>query len=219
MKMEGKFFIVGTDTGIGKTYITSGLINAFNETGYSTCGLKPVSSGEGLYNEDALELQRCSSISLEYKEVNPFFFPLPISPNIAGKYRNSIITVKNIVPEVNKVLTKYKADFCFIEGVGGWHAPLNDKETMADFAKELNLPVILVVGIRLGCLNHAILTARAINNVGLSVNYWVANCIDPTMSYLEDNIDTLQKYIKSPLLGVIGYKSKPEDILDLKLLI
>lgn len=216
--MTHPIFITGTDTNIGKTYVTTGLLQQLKQQSYATIGLKPLSSGcffnpEGeLRNEDALALQQAASINLPYELVNPFIFEPPIAPHIAAAAAGLKLTVAQLNEKIQPALN-IAADFCLVEGVGGWRMPLNQEETMADFVKGNNFPVILVVGMRLGCLNHSILTAQAIQNDKITLLGWVANCIDPQMEFVDENIDMLQKWIKAPLLGKVTYNQKEFKLL------
>ncbi len=156
-----RFFITGTDTNIGKTYISRGLLKLFNLQGYLTIAIKPIASGceiiQGeLYNQDALTLQQAANILLPYNTVNPICFSPPVAPHLAAQQINQIITVSSIVKQCQSALSTV-ADVCLIEGVGGWSVPLNQNETTADLLNALAAKVILVVGMRLGCLNHALL--------------------------------------------------------------
>lgn len=221
--MSHKFFITGTDTEVGKTYISAGLLRGFQHRGNSALGIKPVSTGcfwknNILYNHDALVLQKFSSVKLDYNNINPFAFEPAIAPNIAANRANQILTVENISHKIQYAL-KYSVDFYIIEGIGGWHVPLNQHETMADFAKKLNLSIILVVGIRLGCLNHAILTHHQIIASGLHFTGWIANCLEPNVLESTEIIHTLKHWLKAPYLGTVNYQQKPEDSLAIKLLI
>lgn len=204
-----KIFITGTDTGIGKTYATTQLIKHLNHEGYCTIALKPLASGcmqtnKGLRNEDALLLQKTASMSLTYETVNPFAFEPPIAPHLAAKLQGQTLYAREITLACD--LSQYQADFALIEGVGGWDVPLNSSETMADCVQLLGAEVILIIGMRLGCLNHAILTAKAIVESGCSFLGWVANCINPDMPYLNENIETLQNLLAAPMIGTIPYQ-------------
>ena len=217
-----RFFITGSDTNIGKTYITQGLLTLFNIKGYSTIGIKPVASGcesiEGkLYNQDALTLQKTASILLPYDKVNPICFLPPIAPHLGAQGLHQRLTVNAIVKQCQFALST-AADICLIEGIGGWAVPLNQHETTADLPKALASNVILVVGMRLGCLNHALLTYEAIIHKQCHLAGWVANCIENDMIYLSENIATLSKRIKAPLLGIIPFHAAPENHLALNLL-
>ncbi len=211
-----KIFVTGTDTDAGKTYVSTGILNAFNKHHKSTLGIKPIASGcekhDGiLYNADALALQKASSIKLPYHHINPYAFEPAIAPHIAAQQIQCDLTVAKLIEET-KVALQHSADICIIEGAGGWYVPLNDKETMADYVKALGLGVILVVGIRLGSINHAILTHKAIENDGIPVKGWIANCVIPERKEHNEIILTLKKWLSSPCLGVVGHH-KPIDIV------
>lgn len=204
--MSQGYFVTGTDTGAGKTVISVALLQAFARKGKRVAGLKPVASGceltrEGLRNADALALQAAANVALPYDSINPYAFAPAIAPHLAAAQNNQSIEVRNIKRIVDNV--REQADILVIEGVGGWQVPLNDHETMADLATALALPVILVVGLRLGCLNHALLSALAINAAGLRLAGWVANSVDPDFEEPEQNIATLNHWLKAPCLGQI----------------
>lgn len=213
--MTFKFFITGTDTGIGKTYVSVALLRKFSNEGFSTFGMKPIASGcqqinYKLYNEDALAIQKASSIKKAYEYVNPFTFKLPIAPHIASQLNNKYFSKHEVVETINRIF-KVPADIFIVEGIGGWFVPLNRKELMSDIVKLLNIPVILVVGIRLGCLNHALLTAAAIEQEKIPLAGWVANCLQPNIPVLAENIKTLQDWIKAPCWAVLPRGGKAED--------
>lgn len=198
-----KIFITGTDTNIGKTYVAVKLLKKFNQQGLKTIGLKPVATGciNG-QNEDALLLQQNASIKLDYSLINPFSFAPAVSPNIACDN----ISIEKISYELEEAF-KIQADIYLIEGIGGWFVPLNSKETMADLVKQIEtIEIILVVGIRLGCLNHSLLTYHATKTAKLKLIGWVANIIDPGMEAIEENIATLKNYIKEPCLEIFKYE-------------
>lgn len=206
--MARGYFVTGTDTGVGKTLVSAALLHQFNQQGLKTVAMKPVASGcmqgpEGLRNEDALLLQQTASIALDYNEVNPYAFEPAIAPHLAARQVNEVIDVKQIKQGFNKLASK--GDAVIVEGVGGWHVPLNDKDSTVDVARAVNLPVVMVVAMRLGCLNHALLTAEAIGNDGLSLAGWVANSIDNEMTSLDENIETLKDAISAPFLGYIPF--------------
>lgn len=222
--MTKKYFIVGTDTNIGKTYVATGLLRLFQQFGYSTLGVKPVASGsiiqqatQGLGNADALELQNASSISLPYELINPFLFQEPIAPHVAAQHEGVTLSVAKLIEACQPALNTV-ADVTIVEGCGGWSVPLNLQETMADFVKELQIPVILVVGIRLGCINHALLTLQSIQAMEIPLQGWIANCIDPTMLSPTESIETLLTLMPAPLLGIIPHQQKPELCIDHKTL-
>jgi dethiobiotin synthetase len=223
--MKG-YFVTGTDTGIGKTLVSVALVQAFKTQGIAVAGMKPVSAGcimtaHGLRNDDAVQLQKASSIEIPYEFVNPYAYEPPIAPHIAAQNVGDQITLEKIITHYKQISSK--AEIVIMEGAGGWLVPINDKETMADVAVRLALPVILVVSMRLGCLNHALLSMECIQNKGLTLAGWVANHSTPTMNYSVENIDSLRQRITSPLLGVIPYNLKADPVqvaqhLDISLL-
>lgn len=209
-----RYFVTGTDTGVGKTFVTCVLLEACRQQGLRTLALKPVAAGcdlvEGqLRNDDALQLQQHMTQAMPYEQVNPFALQAPVAPHIAAQREGRRLLVSRIAGLVRGAAMQ-PADVTLVEGAGGWYVPLNDKETMADLVRELQLPVILVVGMRLGCLNHAILTARAIYRDKLRVAGWIANCVEPGLPELQANIDTLQSLLSAPCLGVIPYAESPD---------
>ncbi|RST64252.1 dethiobiotin synthase [Candidatus Aquarickettsia rohweri] len=200
-----KIFITGTDTNVGKTYYSVKLLREFNAKGFSTIGVKPISTGYDIkskINDDAEKLYDASSIKIPINEVNPFSFKEPISPNIAAKKENVDLSVEKIIQELNK-LDKYNSDIQIIEGVGGWDVPINSNENMSDLVKKLNIPVILVISIKLGCLNHAILTSKAIMNDNVTAIGWIANRISKDEFEINENINTLKSKLKFKLLDII----------------
>lgn len=203
--MSPAYFITGTDTDVGKTTIAAGLLHAARLAGLSTAAGKPVASGceltaKGLRNADALALQAQSSLPLAYAEVNPVAFEPAIAPHLAAREAGVALTVQSLLTPMRHLLAK-GADFTLIEGAGGWRVPLADQDNLSDLAMALGLPVILVVGVRLGCINHALLTAEAIAQDGLQLAGWVANIIDPKTSRLEENLATLAERLPAPCLG------------------
>src|SRR3990167_269295 len=192
-------FITGTDTGIGKTTISTILLNRLNEKGYKTVGLKPLASG---CNEDALMLQKTASVFSEYETVNPIALIEAIAPHLAAQKMKIELTKKLLSEKILSSINK-DADINIIEGAGGWCIPLNDHELYSDVIVDLKIPVILVIGIRLGCLNHAILTYQNMLQQQAKLIGWIANCIDPNMLEISDNIDTLKQWIKKPCLGIV----------------
>lgn len=203
--MSPAYFITGTDTDVGKTTIATGLLHAARTGGLSTAAGKPVASGcavtpKGLRNADALALMAECSIALTYAEVNPYAFEPAIAPHLAAREAGVALTVQSLLGPMRTVLAK-GADFTLIEGAGGWRVPLADQSNLSDLARALDLPVILVVGVRLGCISHALLTAEAIAQDGLQLAGWVANIIDPKTSRLEENLATLAERLPAPCLG------------------
>lgn len=211
--MAQGYFITGTDTDVGKTTVALGLMAAFQKRGLSVAAMKPVSAGcqqtpDGLHNEDALRLMAQASIELPYDLVNPYAFEAAIAPHIA-------VAETGITMEIFPLVAAYKriakqADIVVVEGAGGWLVPLNEKETMADLAVALGLPVITVIGIRLGCLNHAQLTAESINAHGLMQAGWVANHLSTDMLKSTNNIQSLRQRLPGKQLGELPYCSNPD---------
>jgi dethiobiotin synthetase len=219
------FFVTGTDTEVGKTFFTQGLLHALNQKGRLTVGYKPIAAGceatsKGLRNDDALALQYHSSVDLSYDEVNPIAFEAAIAPHLAANQLandNSGLHISiDAVREGFIHLVQKKPDVLVVEGAGGWRLPLGidfdgQARYLSEFVIERNLAVILVVGMRLGCLNHAVLTAECIRNDGLKIAGWVANQIDADMPFLQDNIDSLKTLVDAPFLGVIPRLNTPEE--------
>jgi dethiobiotin synthetase len=204
------YFITGTDTGVGKTLISCTLLHAFAAQGRRVAGFKPIAAGcdEEGYNDDAKALRVASTMQLTYGQVNPYCFHHAIAPHLAARHAGVRI-------ELSRILTSYRelsgqADEVIVEGVGGFLVPLNDKQNSADLAQKLNLPVIVVVGMRLGCLNHALLTLRAVAYYQLECAGWVANVLDADMPALQENISALREHISAPLLGVVPYMAEPD---------
>jgi dethiobiotin synthetase len=203
------FFVAGTDTGIGKTLIATALLKIAATQGMATIGLKPLAAGcdkrdEQWLNSDALALQQAATLHLNYPEVNPVALEPAIAPHIAAKRAGIQLAASQLI-EYCRVSSQSAADVVIIEGAGGWLVPLNEKETMADVCVGLDVPVILVVGMRLGCLNHALLTAAAIRGQGLTLAAWVANCIDPAMIEVEENIAMLKVRLATRFLGAVPF--------------
>jgi len=203
--MSHAYFVTGTDTEIGKTTIAAGLLHAARLAGLSTAAAKPVASGcerspEGLRNSDALALLGECSVPLAYEQVNPFAFEPAIAPHLAAREKCVKLTVDALKGPVQSVL-ELGADFTLVEGAGGWRVPLAGEENLSDLAIALELPVILVVGVRLGCINHAVLSAEAIQRDGLMLAGWVANIVDPQTSRLEENLATLAERLPAPCVG------------------
>jgi dethiobiotin synthetase len=202
------FFVTGTDTGVGKTRVSAALLLALRSLGLSAAGMKPVASGcfrdnGRLRHEDALLLQAQGSQEMPYELVNPYAFEPPVSPHLAAARVGVTVDFAHILACFRQLCER--ADGVVVEGVGGWETPLTETATVDDLALQLNLPVILVVGLRLGCLNHAILTARAIERSGLPFLGWVANAVDATMQFREENIAALHQRLAAPCLAVIPH--------------
>ena len=207
------FFITGTDTGCGKTEITLGLMAALQARGHRVLGMKPVASGcdrhpEGLRNADAERIRAQGTHAVPYALVNPYAFLPPIAPHVAAEQAGASIELDRI-RAVHTELTR-QADWVLVEGVGGWRVPLGPDGFVGDIPRTLDLPVILVVGLKLGCLNHALLTAESIQSSGLELAGWIANQVDPDMPALEANLETLQTLIQAPCLGVVPWMAEPD---------
>lgn len=192
--MTGGWFVAGTDTGVGKTQVTAAMLATAARAGRRAIGMKPVAAGcrataAGLRNDDAEILLRASNVNADYADVNPYAFAPAISPHLAARAAGVTIRPETILDHYHRLAAR--ADVVLVEGAGGWCAPIGDTQTMADVARALGLPVVLVVGMRLGCLNHALLSVAAIAQCGLTLAGWMANVIDPAMAQLDDNIAAL----------------------------
>ena len=205
---EKAYFITGTDTNIGKTYVATRLLTEYQQQGKSAIGLKPIASGaiqqhNALVNEDALLLQQASSINIPLPNINPFVFEPAIAPHIAAMQANITLSCQTIKEEIMRTMGNYVADHYLIEGAGGLLVPINDTETIADLIKLLNLPIILIVGIKLGCINHALLTNDYILQHKLPFAGWIANCLDANCAKQNAIIETLNKKMAAPCLRVM----------------
>ncbi|MEZ5501738.1 MAG: dethiobiotin synthase [Halioglobus sp.] len=204
--MSKTWFVTGTDTGVGKTAVSCALLVAAARAGLRTAALKPVAAGcdAAGRNEDALSLMACSTDVLDYAQVNPVALREPVAPHIAARLEGRQMQAARLAGVCRGAMTG-GADFMLIEGAGGWRVPINPRETLADLAVQLQAGVILVVGMRLGCINHALLTAEAILGDGLQLAGWVANQPGTRMDRHEENLDSLQYLITAPLLGEIPF--------------
>jgi dethiobiotin synthetase len=205
-------FVTGTDTEIGKTLVSSALLHALAKRGLRSAGMKPVAAGASLqdgewHNEDVDMLAAASSLKLPSSLTAPYLMHTPAAPHIVAQRENVSISAAHILDCYGQLAQQ--ADAVVVEGVGGFCVPLNDELDTADLAQQLALPVILVVGMRLGCLNHALLTVEAIAARGLKLAGWVANTVDPDMRYVEENLQALSRRIAAPLLGHIPRLSEP----------
>ncbi|MDX1380559.1 MAG: dethiobiotin synthase [Xanthomonadales bacterium] len=201
-----RWFITGTDTGIGKTHAGCVLARALIGEGLRVAALKPVASGcertpDGLRNEDALAWQAAANVPLGYDTVNPYAFEPPIAPHIAA--RQAGVTVDPA--RIEAIAQAIEVDVLLVEGAGGWCVPLGPGLTFADLAGRVCDGVILIVGLKLGCLNHALLTARAIRQDGQRLVGWIANRVDPDMAVAEDNLAHLRASLGAPLLGIVAH--------------
>ena len=203
------YFVTGTDTAVGKTLVTAALLRVAAGRGWRAIGIKPVAAGCKLragcrLNEDALLLQRSASVTLDYPLVNPVVLRTAMAPHLAAAAEGVTLAVAVLARHCRQV-QGLPHDLLLAEGAGGWQVPLNERETMADLAAALAWPVILVVAMRLGCLNHALLTAAAVRTAGLPLAGWVANCAGPPMHGLEANIASLDARLDAPRLGVVPW--------------
>ncbi|MDO6711630.1 dethiobiotin synthase [Aliiglaciecola sp. 2_MG-2023] len=216
--MINSIFIAGTDTDAGKTVIGSAILQLAAKRGLSTIGFKPVSAGcfetaEGLRNDDAVALQRVSTLQLPYEKINPIAFADPVAPHLAAQRMGVTLDLQQITSAYTDLLSA-NADLLLTEGAGGWRLPLGEGAFLSDFAIQQKIPVVLVVGMKLGCLNHALLTYQAICADGLEVIGWVANQIDEQMLYLQDNIESLKQLIPAPCLGVVPKLKNTEQAAE-----
>ncbi|GAB7127581.1 dethiobiotin synthase [Silvimonas sp. JCM 19000] len=207
------WFITGTDTEVGKTVATAQLLRAFVANGYATAAMKPVASGcevrldaqgnEYWWNADVAAHAEASNLNLPATLTNPYRFLPPISPHLAARDAGIEVSLSHLLDCAQQIAAQ--SDVMLVEGAGGWLAPLNETASMADLASALGFPVILVVGMRLGCINHALLTVQAIAAQGVPLAGWIANQVDPAMSRYPENLATLQQRIAAPLLGEIRH--------------
>lgn len=207
-KMYG-YFVTGTDTGVGKTRIAVKLMQQLSDRGLRIAGFKPIASGAkrtntGWLQEDVEALQAAATVDLPNSVVNPYCFEPPIAPVIAAVDQGVCMTVNGLM-EVYKNKIQPYVDAVVVEGAGGWMQPLNEHETLIDLACAMRLPVVLVVAIRLGCINHTLLTYQSIKVTGLPIAGWYANIIDPHVDRIEEQIMQLQKRLSCPLLDTIAY--------------
>lgn len=211
--MNQGFFVTGTDTEVGKTVISVGLINQLQQQGLRVVAMKPVASGcemtaQGLRNEDALALRAAADIKVTYEQMNPYAFAPAIAPHIAAQQAYTEIDLQRLADVYQQL--QQQADATVVEGAGGWLVPLNDNQTIADLAVQIKLPVVLVVAIKLGCINHALLSAQSIRSSGLELAGWVAN------DFLGDSqnaaiIDAINSRIGAPCLGVVPRLKKADN--------
>lgn len=194
-------FVTGTDTGVGKTRIAVALIRALAGRGMRIVGMKPIAAGTepGQLNEDVAALRAAGTVDAPLADINPYSFAEPIAPHIAAQKSGGVIDIERIAAAHRRLAER--AEVVVVEGAGGWRVPLSDEADMADLAVRLGGAVVLVVGMRLGCLNHAVLTADAIRSRGLPWAGWVANMIDPDMACADENLASLQRLLPGPCLG------------------
>ncbi|NOZ52178.1 MAG: dethiobiotin synthase [Gammaproteobacteria bacterium] len=217
--MHTGYFITGTDTGVGKTVCTLALMAALKDQGLTVAGMKPVSAGcnqtaKGLRNDDAEQLLKASSIPFSYNTINPYAFKPAIAPHIAADQQGVEIQISHIHKQFD--VLRAQVDRVIVEGAGGWLVPISSGQSLADVACALQLPVIMVVGMRIGCINHALLTYNHIQASGVNVAGWVANQVDNSMTALDENIHYLTQKIHAPLLATIYYTLAPQPDWALK---
>ncbi|BDU19796.1 dethiobiotin synthase [Dyella sp. GSA-30] len=216
--MSSAWFIAGTDTGVGKTHASCTLLHALQKAQHRACGMKPVASGcvetpNGLRNDDALALIDASSVPhAPYDTINPIALREPLSPHLAALHEHKQISLDPLRTAFDLLCRDH--DAVVVEGVGGWLVPLAPGLFASDIARTWQLPVILVVGLRLGCLNHALLSARAIEADGCRLVGWIGNRIDPSMAAVDENLTTLRELLPAPCLGVLPYGTSPEQASD-----
>ena len=213
-----RLFITGTDTEIGKTLVASALIRHLVAAGYRVAGMKPVASGcentdEGLRNDDALSLIAAASVELPYETVNPFAFEPAIAPHIAAQQAGRLIDINRI----SQLAQTIEADYLVVEGVGGWCVPLGESLLLWELAKATADEVIIVVGMRLGCINHALLTTAQVERDGLPLKGWIANHVDPDMQAQSENLATLQALMPCPLLGTVPWQNSARQTPKIKI--
>jgi dethiobiotin synthetase len=211
-------FIAGTDTGVGKTVVAAALVRALVREGLLVAAMKPVAAGAeltpcGLRNADALSLIEAANITAAYERVNPYCFAPPIAPHIAAHEAGSLIDT-TLLRECFQELADV-SDCVVVEGAGGWLTPIGPGQSMADVAAALCLPVVLVVGLKLGCLNHAALTARALGSHGAGLAGWIGNSITPDFARKTANIVALEEILKEPAATIVSYASRRPEALEL----
>ena len=210
--MYRAWFVTGTDTEIGKTHACCALLHALRLRGFQAVGMKPVAAGTDATgrNDDVERLLAASTVLVKREEANPYLFAQPIAPHVAAADAGVKIDLDTILTSYRQLASR--AEAVVVEGVGGFCVPLDEQVDTGDLAVALNLPVIMVVGLRLGCINHALLTAEAIAARGLSLAGWIGNCIDPEMARRQETVDTLTRRLRAPLLGVLPYGDPPEVV-------
>lgn len=227
MTLRFSCFVAGTDTGVGKTLAATALLHKCCVQGWSALGMKPVAAGcaedtPGVWRNEDVEMLLAAArlpdgvdmdVATLRKRINPYLFREPLAPHIAAAHAGVRIEVPHIVDCFARLRDETGVNAIVVEGAGGLLAPLNDACDGGDLAQALGIPLLLVVGMRLGCINHALLTQEAIAARGLKFSGWIANRIDPAMSCFEENLDTLRQRIEAPLLGVVPYMVSPDPLL------
>lgn len=211
--MTAGWFVTGTDTGVGKTLVAEALLAALAAAGRRAVGMKPVASGcevvgGALRSDDAMRLAAAGILKVSYDFINPFAYAPPVAPHLAARAEDRPIDL-DLIERRYRALAR-DAEAVVVEGIGGWRVPVDDTRTMADLARRLGLPVLLVVGVRLGCLNHALLTAEAVVRDGCRLAGWVANRVDPAMVWVEATEDALAARLGPPLVRVPHQRVRPD---------
>lgn len=209
MPRRPPYFVTGTDTEIGKTFVAASLLTLARERGLRCAALKPVAAGcirsdGGFVNDDAVRLMAASGADLDYRTVNPIALEPPIAPHIAARQAGITLDAHELAAHCLNAL-RDDIDFTIVEGAGGWLVPLNERETLAEVCIGIGARPVLVVGMKLGCLNHALLTSAAIDHAGAELAGWVANCPTPEMSAFDENVATLRARLPAPCLGVVPF--------------
>jgi dethiobiotin synthetase len=217
MQIPSAFFVTGTDTGIGKTHASCALLHALARRHARVCGMKPVAAGgvatpEGLVSEDSIALRAASTLRVPHELDTPVLLPEPLSPHLAAERSGRAIVLAPIVQAYERL--RALADAVVVEGAGGFLVPLSGTSSGADLARALGLPVVLVVGMRLGCLNHALLTAEAVRARGLELAGWIANRIDPDFLCPDENIAYLREHLGAPLWADLPWSPTPDARAD-----
>jgi len=215
--MSVGFFVVGTDTGIGKTHASCALLHALARRHERVCGMKPIASGgvqtaDGFTNEDSIAHRAASTVRVPPSLDNPILLPEPLSPHLSAARAGTAISLDVILDAVAEL--RHRTDALVVEGAGGFLVPLTDTLTGADLAVALRLPLVLVVGMRLGCLNHALLTAEAIRARGLELSGWIANRVDPDFLCPDENLAYLRTHLHAPLLADLPFSAAPDPRAD-----
>ena len=215
--MRRDLFVVGTDTGIGKTHATAALLHALARSHPRVCGMKPIAAGgvqtaAGFSNEDSIAHRAASTVRVPPALDNPILLPEPLSPHIAAARAGTPISLDTVLAAVAELRTR--TDALVVEGAGGFLVPLSETQTGADLAVALGLPLVLVVGMRLGCLNHALLTAEAIRARGLVLAGWIANRVDPDFLCPEENLAYLRSHLGAPLWADLPFSRSPDPRAD-----
>jgi len=217
--MANGIFVTGTDTGVGKTWFTITLMEALKEQGHQVAGMKPIATGAilnngRLINEDASSIMHHCSKSTDYELINPFVFELPVAPHIAACEQNEVISLDQIIACYGQLAAQNRN--VVVEGVGGWRVPISESISTVDIVRELDLPVIMVVGIRLGCINHAMLTAEAIRADGVNLCGWVSNQLEKDHMFKRETNNILKERLACPQIADIPYMSnfEPDKMLE-----